>query len=118
MTDDAATAEEVAESDEPTAERTETADTSEESDELPPELGLDFDAAATDAEFPDDERRRRFLRGIAEEIRAESSESRQLSAILYRISDLYDSDEDTSPEEIYLNVRNIMQVKARGGLDR
>lgn len=87
-------------------------------DELPPEVGVDFDPTETDAEFPDDERRRRVLRTIAEEVRADSSESRQLSAILYRVSDLYDSDEDTSPEEIYLNVRNIVQVKAQGGLDR
>jgi hypothetical protein len=87
--------------------------------ELPPGLGLDADAEIDgDTDFPADERRREFLRGIAEEIRDESSESRQISAILYRISDLYDPDEDTSPEEIYLNVRNIMQVKARGGLER
>ncbi len=100
MTDDAAAAEESAGVDDST-----TADTDDSPDE-------------TDAAFPEDDRRRQFLRGIAEEIRDESSESRQLSAILYRVSDLYDPEEDTSPEEIYLNVRNIMQVKARGGLDR
>lgn len=117
MTDDAAAAEESAGVDDSTA--ADADDSPDETDaELPPELGVEFDPAATAAEFPEDERRRKLLRGIAEEIRAESSESQQLSAILYRVSDLYDPDEDTSPEEIYLNVRNIMQVKARGGLDR
>jgi hypothetical protein len=117
MTDDAAAAEESAGVDDSTA--ADVDDSPDETDaELPPELGVEFDPEATDAEFPEDDRRRKLLRGIAEEIRAESSESQQLSAILYRVSDLYDPEEDTSPEEIYLNVRNIMQVKARGGLDR
>jgi len=42
----------------------------------------------------------------------------KLSAILYRVSDLYDPDEQTSPEEIYLNVRHIMRIKAQGGIER
>ena len=87
--------------------------------DLPPELGVDAPAEpTTDGDFPNDERRRAFLRAIGDELRGETSESRQLAAIMYRVSDLYDPDEDTSPQEIYLNVRNIMQVKARGGLDR
>jgi hypothetical protein len=96
-----------------------TGDTAGDSD-LPPGLGLDADAdlGGDGGDFPDDEERRAFLRAIAEEVRGDSSESRQLAAILYRVSDLYDPDEDTSPQEIYLNVRNIMQVKARGGLRR
>lgn len=65
--------------------------------------------------FGDDPEKTRFLRAVADEVRGDSSESKQLAAILYRVSDLYDAEEDTSPEEIYLNVRNIMQVKARGG---
>lgn len=56
-----------------------------------------------------------FLREIGDEIRADSSESKQVAAILYRISDLYDPDEDTSPRDIYVNVKNILQVKERGG---
>lgn len=68
--------------------------------------------------FESDAERVRLLRETADEIRDDSSESRQLAAILYRVSDLYDPDEQTSPEEIYLNVRNILQVKASGGLDR
>jgi len=59
-----------------------------------------------------------FLRDIAADVRGDSSESKQLSAILYRVSDLYDSDEQTSPEEIYLNVRHIMTIKAQGGIER
>ena len=85
---------------------------------LPPGVGLDVAVDPDGEEFSADERRRLFLRQIADELRGDSSESRQLAATLYRVSDLYDPDEDTSPEEIYLNVRNIMQVKANGGLDR
>ncbi|MFW6376771.1 MAG: hypothetical protein ACOC0F_02240 [archaeon] len=66
--------------------------------------------------FEPDEERVAFLREIADDVRGESSESKQLANVLYRVSDLYDGDEETSPEEIYLAVRNIMNVKARGGL--
>jgi hypothetical protein len=65
-----------------------------------------------------DSKRAALVREIADELRAESSESKQLSAILYRVSDLYDPSEETSPEEIYLNVKYIMQVKEQGGIDR
>jgi hypothetical protein len=74
------------------------------------------DAAGED--FPDDDEVRAFLREVAGDVRGDSSESKQLSAILYRVSDLYDPDEQTSPEEIYLNVRHIMQIKAQGGIER
>ena len=90
-------------------------------DELPPDLQEEDDwalAPDSDAEFVPDADRREFIRRVAEDVRGESSESKQLSAILYRVSDLYDPDEDTSPEEIYLNVRRIMQIKERGGLER
>jgi hypothetical protein len=59
-----------------------------------------------------------LLREVAEDIRGDTSESRQVAAILYRVSDLYDSEEDTTPEEIYRNVRVILNVKERGGIDR
>ena len=75
-------------------------------------------APDSDAEFPNDPEAVAFLREIADDIYGDSSESRQLSAILYRVSDLYDPDGDTSPEEIYLNVRHIMDIKAQGGIDR
>lgn len=69
-----------------------------------------------DAEFAPDAERRELLRTVAEDVHGDSSESRQLSAVLYRVSDLYDPEEDTSPEEIYRNVRHIMDIKAKGGL--
>ncbi|WP_435143426.1 hypothetical protein [Halobaculum sp. P14] len=98
------------------------ADGESSDDELPPELQEDDQdwalAPDSDAEFDDDETRRRLLRDVAEDVRGDSTESKQLSAILYRVSDLYDPDEDTSPEEIYLNVQRIMQIKAQGGLQR
>lgn len=70
------------------------------------------------SDFEPDEERVESLRAIADDVRGESSESRQIAAILYRVSDLYDEDEDTDPQEIYLNVRNILNVKEQGGLDR
>ena len=56
------------------------------------------------------------LREIADDVRDESSESEQIAAILYRVSDLYDPDEETTPEDIYRNVRNILEIKSRDGL--
>jgi len=76
------------------------------------------ESAAADSKFPDDDEVREFLREVAGDVRGDSSESKQLSAILYRVSDLYDADEETSPEEIYLNVRHIMRIKAEGGIER
>ena len=73
---------------------------------------------AGSAGFDPDAERREFLREIAADVRGESDESKQLSAILYRVSDLYDPDEETSPEEVYLNVRHIMRIKEQGGLRR
>lgn len=75
-------------------------------------------APDSDAEFPADPEKVAFLREIAEDVRRECSESKQLSAILYRVSDLYDGEGDTSPEEIYLNVRHIMNIKSQGGIER
>ena len=57
-----------------------------------------------------------LLRDIAEDVRSDSSESEQLAAILYRVSDLYDPDEETTPAEIYRNVQTILEIKERGGL--
>jgi hypothetical protein len=57
-----------------------------------------------------------LLRDIAEDVRGDSSESEQLAAILYRVSDLYDPDEETTPAEIYRNVQTILEIKDRGGL--
>ena len=77
-------------------------------------------APDSDATFPADETKREFLRRVGDEIRArdDSSEADQVAAFVYRVSDLYDPDEDASPAEIYLNVRHIMDIKAKGGLRR
>ena len=67
----------------------------------------------------DDPEKRELLREIADDIRAEGgSESEQVAAIVHRVSDLYDPDEDASPQDIYLNVRYILKVKEEGGIDR
>jgi hypothetical protein len=83
-------------------------------DPVVPESAAD---AASEA-FAEDDEVRAFLREVAADVRGDSSESKQLSAILYRVSDLYDPDEQTSPEEIYLNVRHIMRIKEQGGIER
>lgn len=70
------------------------------------------------ARFDPDPDRVAFLREVADDVRGESSESKQLSNVLYRVSDLYDADEDTTPEEIVRNVKVILEVIERGGLDR
>lgn len=75
--------------------------------------------SASDGErFDPDPERMRLLREVADDVRGESSESQQLAAVLYRVSDLYDEAEETTPEEIYRNVRFILEVKERGGLGR
>ena len=96
-------------------------DALEESDaaEALEEADVDWQMAPeSDAEFPADAETRGFLRAIAADVRGDSSESKQLSAVLYRVSDLYDPEENTSPEEIYLNVRHIMRIKEQGGIHR
>lgn len=67
---------------------------------------------------PDPETRD-VLRSAAEEIRETGgSEAEQVAAFLYRVSDLYDGTEETTPRDIYVNMRNILRVKERGGMDR
>ena len=89
------------------------------------DLGLDpvvegetTGAGSGDGAFPADPERVTVLRQVADDVRGESGESRQLAAILYRVSDLYDPDEETSPVEIYRNVEYMMDIKAQGGIDR
>ncbi|USZ72833.1 hypothetical protein [Natronosalvus halobius] len=72
----------------------------------------------SDDEFEPDSERVALLREIADDVRSDSSESKQLANILYRTSDLYDETEDTSPEEIVRNVKFILEVNERGGLGR
>jgi hypothetical protein len=63
-----------------------------------------------------DRERAALLREVAEEVRGDSTQSEQVAAMLYRVSDLYDPDEETTPEDVYLNMRNILRVKERGGM--
>jgi hypothetical protein len=65
----------------------------------------------SDDEATSDPERVETLREIADDIRAESSESEMVAALLYRISDLYDPDEETTPRDIYLNMREIIRTK-------
>ncbi|NHN40588.1 hypothetical protein G9C85_02915 [Halorubellus sp. JP-L1] len=76
----------------------------------------DVEGHADDLE-PDPERAA-LLREVAEDVRGDSSESEQLANVLYRTSDIYDPDEDTTPEEVVQNVKFILEVKERGGLGR
>ena len=71
-----------------------------------------------DREPSPDPDRAALLREVAEDVRGESSESEQVAAMLYRVSDLYDPDEETTPAEIYRNFRTILEVKERGGRPR
>ena len=71
-----------------------------------------------DPEFEPDPERVALLREIADEVRGDSSERKQLANILYRVSDLYDDAEESSPEEVVRNVKFILEVKERGGLGR
>nr|WP_276305110.1 hypothetical protein [Halomarina sp. PSR21] len=66
----------------------------------------------------DDPEKAAFLREIAEEVRDGSSEASQLAAILYRVSDMYHPDGETTPQEIYLNVKYILGIKEQGGIER
>ena len=68
-----------------------------------------------DEEPSPDPDRAALLREVAEDVRGETSESEQVAAMLYRVSDLYDPDEETTPAEIYRNLRTILEVKERGG---
>jgi len=74
----------------------------------------------SEGEFDPDPDRVAALREIADDIRetGSGSEPEQLAAILYRVSDLYDEEGDTTPPEIYRNVKNILEIKERGTLER
>jgi hypothetical protein len=72
----------------------------------------------SDDRFELDDERVAFLREIADDVRGESSESEQLAAMLYRVSDLYDADEETTPEEVSRSVRNVLRIKERGTMAR
>lgn len=68
--------------------------------------------------FESDPERVELLREVADDIRGDSTESQLVAAILYRISDLYDPAEETSPRDIYVNMREIIRTKEAGGKGR
>ncbi len=70
----------------------------------------------TSGDIEPDPERAALLRAVAEDVRGESSESEQVAAMLYRVSDLYDPAEETTPAEIHRNLRTILRVKERGGM--
>jgi hypothetical protein len=63
-----------------------------------------------------DAEKAQFLREIGREIREsdDTSEAKQVAAIVYRISDIYDENEDTDARDVYVNMRQILDVKERG----
>ncbi|RQG98361.1 hypothetical protein [Natrarchaeobius oligotrophus] len=71
-----------------------------------------------DREFEPNPERVEFLREIADDVRGDSSERKQLANVLYRTSDLYDEDGDTSPAEIVRTVKYILEVNERGGFEQ
>ncbi|WP_423745164.1 hypothetical protein V5735_03830 (plasmid) [Haladaptatus sp. SPP-AMP-3] len=62
--------------------------------------------------FDPDEERMETLRDIADDIRGDSSESKLVAAMLYRVSDLFDPDEETTPRDIFINMREIIRTKS------
>lgn len=71
-----------------------------------------------DASFEPDPERVAFLREIADEIRDESTASRLVAATLYRVSDIYDPDEETTPRDVYVNMREIIRTTESGSSDK
>lgn len=65
--------------------------------------------------FDPDEDRMQTLRDIGDDIRGESSESKLVAAMLYRVSDLFDPNEETTPRDIFLNMRQIIRTKEETG---
>jgi len=74
----------------------------------------DDDAIVAPAPAPE---RVRVLRETADDLRG-ADRGELLAAILYRVSDLYDPAEETTPEAVYRNVRTILRVTERGTLAR
>ena len=67
----------------------------------------------------DDNEKRDALRAVADELREkETEEAERIAALVHRVSDIYDDSEDTDPQHVYLNMRNILQISEQGGIDR
>lgn len=58
------------------------------------------------------------LRAVADDIReGEGSEAELVAAFIHRVSDLYDPEESTSVRDLYVNMRQILNVTEQGGMD-
>jgi hypothetical protein len=66
----------------------------------------------------DDPERAAELRAIAADVRGDGSERKQLSALLYRVSDLYDPDEEATPVGVYRAFEHMARIKSQGGIER
>ena len=67
----------------------------------------------------DDAEKRDVLRDVADDLREEDSEeAERIAAIVHRVSDIYDEDEDVDAQHVYLNMRNILQISEQGGIER
>jgi hypothetical protein len=67
----------------------------------------------------DDTEKRDVLRAVADDLReAESDEAERIAALVHRVSDVYDENEETDPQHVYLNMRNILQISEQGGIER
>lgn len=69
----------------------------------------------------DQDTKREVLRAVADDLRAvdeHETEAERLAAIVHRVSDLYDDSEETDPQHIYINMRNILEISEQGGLGR
>lgn len=69
----------------------------------------------------DQDTKREVLRAVADDLRAyeeHETEAERLGAVVHRVSDLYDDNEETDPQHIYLNMRNILQISEQGGIGR
>jgi len=66
-----------------------------------------------------DEEKRDVLREVADDLRErDTDEAERIAALVHRVSDIYDENEETDPQHVYLNMRNILQISEQGGLGR
>lgn len=81
--------------------------------------GVDTSTEGESGPYPDEEKRR-VLRAVAADLRGPeaSAEAERIAATVQRVSDLYDPAEETSPRDIYLNMRTIFRIAEKGGIDR
>ncbi|WP_232685910.1 hypothetical protein [Halobacterium zhouii] len=67
-----------------------------------------------------DDGKRDVLREVADDLREQdgSDEAERIAAVVHRVSDIYDENEETDAQHVYLNMRNILQISEQGGIER